>query len=170
MKKIILFSIALFLPLFLYGCAGSSLSGAGSTNFSSTRHATGGRVFIYDPKHHAWAAYGGDGHLVKTGRASGGKLYCPDVGRPCKTIVGSYRILYKGDKNYKSSKYPVATGGGAPMPYCMRFHSKGYAIHGTNHVPRGLNSHGCIGVTYSDAKWLSGFFPIGSAVIVRSYG
>jgi len=139
------------------------------SEFPANRHATGRRVFIYSPKYHAWAAYDTDGRRANTGRASGGKLYCPDIGRSCKTVVGRYSILDKGDSTCKSSKYPVATRGGAPMPFCMRFHPKGYAIHGTGSVPDGLNSHGCIGVSYGDAKWLSGFLSIGSPVIVRPY-
>jgi uncharacterized protein YceK len=164
MKKIILISLVLFL---LSGCAGTLTSG--SASFPGTRAATGRRVFIYDPKYHAWAAYDESGKLVNTGRATGGKLYCPDIGRPCKTVVGRYHILSKGDVNCKSSKYPVETRGGAPMPFCMLFHPKGYAIHGTPHVPSSLNSHGCIGVSYTDARWLAGFLHIGSTVLVRSY-
>jgi lipoprotein-anchoring transpeptidase ErfK/SrfK len=167
MKKIISFSITLLASLFLSGCAGTmSMS---SANFPATRTATGGHVFIYDPKQHAWAAYDGSGHLVRTGRASGGKPYCPEIGRPCRTVVGRYSILAKGDSSCESSKYPIKTGGGAPMPYCMKFHAKGYAIHGTSYVPSGYNSHGCIGVSVGDAEWLSGFLPVGSTVVVRSY-
>jgi len=162
MKKFILLSLML---LFLAGCASVSRY----TAFPAVRPATGGRVFIYDPKSHAWAAYDEQGRRANSGRATGGKLYCPDVGRPCKTVVGRYRILSKGNETCKSSKYPVKTRGGAPMPYCMLFHPKGYAIHGTAHVPDALNSHGCIGVSVADARWLSGFLHIGSAVIVRPY-
>ena len=168
MRKIILFGIALIFPFFLSGCAGGFASGAAS--FPDTRPATGGHVFIYDPKQHAWAAYDGKGRLARVGRASGGKLYCDDIGRPCKTVVGHYRILNKGNETCQSNIYPVKTRGGAPMPYCMKFHPEGYAIHGVSQVADGYNSHGCIGVSVADAKWLSDYLPTGSRVIVRSYG
>ena len=141
----------------------------GAVHFALTRPATGRRVFIYDPTAHAWAAYDESGNRKNTGRASGGKPYCPDIGRSCRTTIGQYRIFKKGDSSCVSSQYPVATHGGAPMPYCMYFHPKGYAIHGTANVPDFYNSHGCIGVTEPAAEWLHDFLPIGSTVLVRHY-
>lgn len=67
----------------------------GSGYFPSQRAATGKKVVIFDPKATAWAAYGANGQRIKTGRASGGKHFCPDVGRGCKTTVGSYRFYSK---------------------------------------------------------------------------
>jgi len=151
--------------LLLAGCA--SFGSAG--NFPAQRPATGKKVFVFNPNYPAWAAYDPQGHLVNSGRASGGKDFCPDIGRPCRTLTGTFRILSKGDSECRSGRYPRSTNGGAPMPYCMHFHPKGYAIHGTYGLASYNNSHGCIGVSPSDAKWLSGYFHVGSTVIVKPY-
>jgi hypothetical protein len=141
-----------------------------AVDHSYGKNYMGGRnVFVFDPRSHSWSAYS-DGHLVKSGRASGGKSYCPDIGRGCKTIVGTYHVISKGGANCKSSRFPVETRGGAPMPWCMRFHAKGYAVHGSNDVPNYNASHGCVRVTPADASWLShNFMGIGTTVIVRPY-
>lgn len=143
----------------------------GHDYFAATRSAVSSKVFIFDPNYHAWAVYDEVGRLVNTGKASGGSLYCPDVGRRCTTIVGEFTIVSKGGANCKSSKYPIATGGGAPMPYCMHFGNKGYAIHGSKEIPDDRNvSHGCIRITPMAAKWLNhNFIEIGSKVIVLPY-
>lgn len=140
-----------------------------SRAFPQKRAATGNRVFIFSPRAHAWGAYDESGNLVRTGRASGGKSYCPDIGRSCKTIVGTYKIFSKGGADCISSRFPVETNGGAPMPYCMHFHG-GYAIHGSNAVPGYNASHGCIRVPHGDAMWLNhSFARIGTTVIVMPY-
>ncbi|MHA7840296.1 MAG: L,D-transpeptidase [Gammaproteobacteria bacterium] len=137
--------------------------------FPSSRIATGKNVFIFDPRHRAWAAYDRGGNLIKQGRASGGKDYCPDIKRACRTPAGTYAVYRKGDATCVSTKYPLGKGG-APMPHCMFFHG-GYAIHGSNHVPTDHNaSHGCVRVTASDAAWLSQHhINHGATVIVRPY-
>lgn len=142
----------------------------GVVYFPLTRPATGHRIFVYDPKVNAWAAYDEHGIRQNVGRATGGKIFCPDIGRTCRTIVGQFRIIDKGDSSCISSRYPRNTNGGAPMPYCMHFSPKGYAIHGTADVPDYYNSHGCIGVTERAARWLNqDFLKIGSTVIVLPY-
>lgn len=141
---------------------------AGRTSFPSRRQATGHRVFIFDPKKPAWAAYNEDGKLVKTGEASGGKSYCPDVGRSCLTPRGSFAVHAKGSRYCKSSKYPLGKGG-APMPHCMFFY-RGYAIHGSPNVPKYNASHGCIRVRPDAAAWLhKHFIRMGTQVIVKKY-
>jgi len=138
--------------------------------FSRYRPATGNKVFIFDPRHHAWALYNEEGRRLNTGKASGGKVYCPDIRRRCTTISGKFRIISKGSYDCISSKYPVETHGGAPMPYCMYFSPKGYAIHGSNDVPDANASHGCIRVTPAAAKWLNeNYMSIGTTVIVLPY-
>jgi L,D-transpeptidase catalytic domain len=127
----------------------------------------GGRVFVFNPRHNYWAAYK-SGRLVGKGRASGGKSYCPDVGRRCLTPRGHFRVYSKGPASCKSSKYPVGRGG-AKMPYCMFFY-RGYAIHGSYNVPRRNASHGCIRVRPNAARWLSRqFMQHGTKVIVKPY-
>lgn len=166
------------ISLILAGCAGGILSSGdpdgdrdtkGAAHFPTNRPATGRRVFIFDPNYGAWAVYNEQGKRVNTGRGSGGAKYCPDIGRPCRTISGTFRILRKGDASCVSSKFPIETNGGAPMPYCMHFTS-GYAIHGSGHVPDYNASHGCIRVSPTVAKWLNNhFLNIGSTVIIRPY-
>lgn len=138
--------------------------------FPANRPATGRTVFIFDPNYSAWALYDKNGQRLNTGRASGGKAYCPDVGRPCRTVSGNFRIYSKGDFDCESSKYPLETNGGAPMPYCMHF-NKGYAVHGSYDVPDYNASHGCIRITPAAAQWLNtnNYISIGSSVIVLPY-
>ncbi|WP_133129692.1 L,D-transpeptidase [Legionella yabuuchiae] len=141
----------------------------GSYHFPEKRPATGRKVFIFDPRATAWAAYDAQGNRVKTGRASGGKGFCEDVGRPCRTTVGTYRIYSKKGEDCTSSIYPIETNGGAKMPYCMHFNG-GYSIHGAYEVPNYNASHGCVRVLPSAAQWLNQeFLDVGSTVIVRPY-
>lgn len=174
MRRISFLLVVLF-GLALAGCtAFHSATGTGgfggSYHFASKRKATGRRVFIFDPRQRAWAAYDEKGDLINTGRASGGAAYCSDIKRSCRTVVGTFRVYSKGSGGCVSKRFPVETNGGAPMPYCMHFHPAGYAIHGSHDVPNYNASHGCIRVTPTVAKWLNtGFIKVGSTVIVRSY-
>jgi hypothetical protein len=170
--------ITLFFSLILAACSSSSWipgtssyqSDKGSGAFPSTRIATGREVFIFNPNVGAWALYDEGGNLVNTGRASGGKSYCPDINRGCKTVVGTYHIFSKGGAGCISTKFPLETHGGAPMPYCMYFHPAGYAIHGSNDVPDYNASHGCVRVTPDAAEWLSSnYLHVGSTVIILPY-
>ncbi|STX51843.1 enhanced entry protein EnhA [Legionella busanensis] len=141
----------------------------GSNYFPEKRQATGRRVFIFDPKATAWAAYDEAGNRVKTGSASGGKDFCEDTGRGCRTITGRFSVYSKKGPDCKSSLYPIETGGGALMPYCMHF-SGSYSIHGAYEVPNYNASHGCIRVLPSAAQWLNqNFLNVGSTVIVNPY-
>lgn len=139
-----------------------------SRAFPQKRKSSGSRTFVFSPKKLMWAAYSSDGKLIKTGRASGGKGYCSDVRRSCRTPRGTFRVYSKGSPSCRSSKYPLGRGG-APMPYCMFFH-RGYAIHGSPNVPNYNASHGCIRVRPAAAKWLSNnFMRHGTKVIVTPY-
>ena len=134
-------------------------------NFASTRPATGKDVFIFDPKQLAWAAYDANGKLIKTGIASGGANYCPDIKQKCRTPVGTFTVHREGGADCKSNKFPIGKGG-APMPHCA-FFTGGYAVHGSYDVPAYNASHGCIRVTPSAAKWLdANVLNAGSTVIV----
>lgn len=142
----------------------------GLNYFPATRPATGKRVFIFDPTYNAWAIYDESGNRVNIGRASGGQLYCPDIHRRCTTVMGTFKVISKGGADCISHKFPIETHGGAKTPYCMLFHPKGYAIHGSNDVPDRNASHGCIRVTPLAAKWLSeNFIQVGTTVIVLPY-
>lgn len=141
----------------------------GSYYFPETRPATGKKVFVFDPKATAWAAYDAQGNRIKTGSASGGADFCEDVGRPCRTVTGTYKIYSKKGAECTSSLYPIETGGGAKMPYCMHFHG-GYSIHAAYEVPNYNTSHGCVRVLPSAAKWLNeSFIDVGTTVIVKPY-
>lgn len=111
-----------------------------------------------------WTAYDG-GSLVNSGRISGGKEFCPDIGRKCTTPTGTYTIYSKKGAGCISSKFPVGKGG-AKMPYCM-FFKGGYAIHGSNSVPNHHASHGCVRVPVEDARWLNQEFINVGATRVR---
>lgn len=184
MLNFVTFFLGFVLLLSTVGCAQSSGSFFSSSKndpdgdndnkgfgyFPTTRPITGERVFIFDPNYNAWATYNEMGILINAGKASGGSSYCPDLGRPCRTIVGQYRVLWKGDADCISHKFPLETRGGAPMPYCMHFSPNGYAIHGSYEIPDYNASHGCIRVTPAAAKWLDeNFMTIGTKVTVLPY-
>ena len=134
---------------------------------SSVSYSAGNK-FIFNPNTLVWKAINANGKVVRSGKGSGGKNYCRDTGRRCKTPSGVFRIISKRGANCASSRYPIGRGG-SPMPYCM-FFSKHYAIHGSYKVPNYNASHGCIRVRPRDAKWLSNhFIRIGTKVIVKPY-
>jgi hypothetical protein len=125
-------------------------------------------TFVFDPKKFGWAAYDANGNLVKSGAASGGSEYCIDLGTSCRTPAGTYTVYSEGSSECISHTYPLHDPGSA-MPYCMFFHG-GYAIHGSDHVPRYNASHGCIRVHPVAARWLNReFIHKGTTVVVKSY-
>ena len=125
-------------------------------------------VFIFNPRTLQWRAINAAGVVVREGRGSAGRGYCPDIHRSCHTPVGTFHVLSKGGADCHSSRYPVGRGG-APMPYCM-FFSNNYAVHGSPDVPNYNASHGCIRVRPSDAHWLNyNFMKIGTTVIIKPY-
>lgn len=152
-------------------CLVGSVFGQNSSSYSSNKHYTtvaASNTFVFNPKKLSWVAYGSNGQIVKTGKASGGSGYCSDIRRSCRTPSGTYRIISKRGADCRSSRYPVGRGG-AKMPYCM-FFSKFYAIHGSYDVPNHNASHGCIRVRPDDAQWLHhNFIKIGTRVVVQPY-
>lgn len=100
-----------------------------------------------------WSAFDSNGEQIRSGRVSGGKEFCRDIGRNCETITGTFTIYRTGGEDCKSTIFPVGRGG-APMPYCMFFHG-GYALHGSNFVPDYNASHGCVRMPPEDARWLN---------------
>lgn len=124
-------------------------------------------TFLFNPRSLSWKAIR-NGKTIKSGRASGGRSYCPDLRRSCRTPSGYYRVISKGGSDCRSSRYPLGRGG-ARMPYCM-FFSKYYAIHGSSDVPNYNASHGCIRIQPGAARWLNqNFMAVGTQVIVQSY-
>lgn len=136
----------------------------------------GEKVLVIDPREHAYGAYDASGRLLRSGTATAGANWCRDIGRPCRTKSGTFRIFSRGGSGCVSRKYPVGKGG-APMPYCMFFNG-GQGIHGSYQVVRGNISHGCVRVHVPDAYWLRFNFVEGpnasnhyrgTKVIVRPY-
>ena len=113
----------------------------------------GQKQIIVDLSAQAWGAYNPNGDLLNWGPISGGKQYCPDVGRRCRTITGNFSMYSERGPRCVSKKYPIGRGG-APMPYCMFFY-RGYAMHGSPVVPGYHASHGCIRLFTRDAKWIN---------------
>ncbi len=111
----------------------------------------------------AWGAYNAQGILQAWGPVSGGRGWCPDMGRGCHTVLGKFAIYEKEGSGCVSTKFPVGRGG-APMPYCMFFHG-GFALHGSYEVPGYNASHGCVRMFIPDARWLNQEF-VGKGVAV----
>lgn len=114
---------------------------------------TGKDLIDVDLSNLTWSAFDSQGERIRSGRVSGGKDFCPDTGKNCETVIGTFIIYRKGGEDCKSTIYPVGRGG-APMPYCMFFHG-GYALHGSNSVPDYNASHGCVRMSPEDAQWLN---------------
>lgn len=136
----------------------------------------GEKQIIVDPRIHKWAAYDEDGVLVRTGTATTGANFCRDIGRSCRTKVGTFRIDSLGAASCKSRKFPLPRGG-APMPYCMFFNG-GQALHGSYEVVAANRSHGCVRLRVKDAKWLRFNFAeepsranerMGTLVVIKPY-
>lgn len=140
-------------------------------NFFNDKKArpAGEKKIIINPNTHTWHAYSATGKLLRSGIATAGGKWCPDIRRSCKTKSGVFRVFSLGSFSCKSSKYPIERGGGAPMPYCMFFNGS-QGLHGSYNVVRGNISHGCVRLKVLDAKWLRfNFITIGTKVIVKSY-
>lgn len=153
-------ALCMGLPLILYTSAPQAMG------HQYKHHGSG--TFIFNPRTHSYVAIDGNGHVVKSGRASGGRGYCPDIHRSCRTPVGTFTVHSQQGAGCRSSRYPVGKGG-SPMPYC-NFFTKYYAIHGSYEVPNYNASHGCIRIEPSDAKWLQRhFIRVGTRVVVKPY-
>jgi hypothetical protein len=137
--------------------------------FPTMRPEKGRSVFIFDPNHRMWAIYNKEGKRVGAGPASGGKDYCPDINKPCRTVSGEFTVFRTEDKDCTSKTFPIKENGGAPMPHCMFFY-KGYAIHGSANALNKNTSHGCIRVSKKAAEWINKtYISPGSTVIVLPY-
>jgi hypothetical protein len=141
--------------------------------FAATMKSLGEKVVVFDPALLAWGAYDEYGKLVKWGPALGGRDYCPDIKRACRTPEGEdFHVTFKGGPNSRSPAYPIGCKGKtcAPMPYVMYFLKLYYGIHGSEQMIGWNASHGCIRTFTDDAKWLSkNFVKVGTRVIVRPY-
>lgn len=129
---------------------------------------TGRKTVVVELKKLAWGAYDEEGNLIHWGPASGGKGWCGDIGKPCRTYTGNHTVYRKQDYNCVSSKFPLPFGGAA-MPYCLHYY-RAFAMHGSFEVPGYNASHGCIRMFITDAKWLNyDFADYGTKVVVKPY-
>jgi len=155
---------------FLISCVSNGSSKYGSGGIPQ-RYDTGGeKIVLVYPKLHRWGAYDEDGNLLRSGVATSGGNWCSDVGRPCRTKVGVFRIRSLGDEDCYSTIYPRPNGGGL-MPYCMFFNG-GQALHGSPDpaVVEANISHGCVRMRIPDAEWLRyDFADHGTKVIIQPY-
>jgi hypothetical protein len=128
----------------------------------------GEKVIIVNPRKHVWGAYSADGKLLRSGLATAGSSWCPDIHRACRTRSGTFRIYTLGNRSCYSKRYPVGKGG-APMPYCMFFNGN-QGLHGSREIAEANLSHGCVRISVSDAEWVRyNFATIGTKVIVTPY-
>lgn len=171
MEKMTLIAIIILLPIVTH-------SKNRSSSLPSSIAPRGEKVVIVDPRIHQWGAYNEDGVLLNSGLATAGASWCPDIRKPCRTKVGTFRIYSLGERGCRSRKFPIPRGG-APMPYCMFFNG-GQALHGApaGHVVYGNRSHGCVRMHVKDAAWLRYNFAeeptanneyLGTKVIIKSY-
>lgn len=134
--------------------------------------ATGEKEIIVNLKKFAFGAYNPDGQLVYWGPATGGRAWCADLDRTCKSATGKFRIWNIKGAECKSRTYPIAAkdgkNGGAHMPYCM-FYYRGFAIHGSTLSGFTNRSRGCVRLFVGDAEWLAkNFVTPGTRAIVKS--
>jgi len=156
--------------LLLFGLLLMPLASFGKSNRDElpSQISPGEKTIIVDPRIYAWGAYDANGRLIKSGVATTGRAWCPDIHRPCRTKSGYFRIYSLGSSSCKSSRYPLPHGG-APMPYCM-YYNGNQALHGSYEVARAHLSHGCVRLHVNDAKWIRfNFANYGTRVIVKSY-
>jgi lipoprotein-anchoring transpeptidase ErfK/SrfK len=121
--------------------------------------------FVADVTNKRMYAYEGT-NLVRTFLISAGAPATP-------TVVGTYKIYAKyvsqdmtGDNADGSRHFQPA------VPY-VNYFTGGYAIHGNYWRPASYfgninSSHGCIGITVSDAAWIYDWAPIGTVVITHT--
>lgn len=124
------------------------------------------KVIVWDPNLLAWAAYNLDGDLVRWGPGAGGKEYCHDVGRSCRTTEGEFKVIFIGGPYYRSSKYPRGCQGTrcALMAYPVFFKPQ-YAFH-AGKLPGTQASHGCIRLFNDDANWLNEYFADKETIVI----
>lgn len=100
--------------------------------------------------------YSEDGMLARHGPISSGSPEHP-------TPSGNFKILSK-DKNKRSSSYTNYFNQNTPMPYSLQF-SGPYYVH-EGYLPGNAASHGCVRLSYQDAKFLFERTRVGDAIVV----
>lgn len=115
------------------------------------------KVFIWNPGLLAWAAYDVNGNLANWGPGLGGKAYCPDIKRACRTPAGIFEALARKGYKYWSNLYPPGCKSAecSWMPYYVRVREDGLGLHGSKWFVGQHASHGCVRLFTEDAKWLN---------------
>lgn len=131
-----------------------------------------------DLKNFKFKAYE-NGKVVREGLASGGRRWCPDIKRGCKTPQGQFVVLSKKGRFYRSPVYPLGCNNKsknikekcAAMAFAVKFHYSGAAFHSSNDNWNKLHhqSHSCIHLQMHNAKWLNEWINIGDKVIILKY-
>jgi L,D-transpeptidase ErfK/SrfK len=136
--------------------------------FPFHRETHGKKLLLVDLRVFAFGAYNAQGNLEFWGPASGGKSWCNELNRSCKTLAGDFRIFRIQGEACKSSAFPINSNGGASMPYCMHYF-RGFALHGAILSGFKHHSHGCIRLFEDDVKWLNyNFVSRGTRIIVMT--
>jgi len=114
------------------------------------------KVFIWYPKKLAWGAYDKKGNLLNWGPGLGGIKKCKKEKRSCKTPAGIFQVLAKGTYYSRSASYPANCKGikCSWMPYYVKVTYDGVGIHGAKYFIGRHDSHGCVRLFISDARWL----------------
>lgn len=133
------------------------------------------KVILIDLNRFRLCLYDDFGRMIFSSIATGGAMWCNDVGRSCKTPPGEYEIGEKHDSEYFSKSYPVscvdAPRCGAIMPYYLEFKGKNFGIH-AGFVPRNPLqhiSHGCVRIPFPNAKRLHKMVSVGMKVRILPY-
>lgn len=101
-----------------------------------------------------------DGQVVASGAVSSGSAEHP-------TPTGSFRVLSK-DKDKRSGKYTNYFDENTPMPYSLQFHGP-YFVH-EGWLPGHADSHGCVRLSYEDARLLYARIKVGDPIVVKKEG
>lgn len=101
-----------------------------------------------------------DDRVVASGPISSGSAEHP-------TPTGSFRVLSK-DKDKRSGKYTNSFDQNTPMPYSLQFYGP-YFIH-EGWLPGYADSHGCVRLSYEDARLLFSRMKVGDPVQVVAQG
>lgn len=101
-----------------------------------------------------------DDRVVASGSISSGSAQHP-------TPTGSFRVLSK-DRDKRSGSYTNYFNQNTPMPYSLQFYGP-YFIH-EGWLPGYADSHGCVRLSYEDARLLFSRVKVGDPVRVVGRG
>lgn len=141
------------------------------------RHSLLSHELVFSPRDLAWGLYV-DGNLKMWGAAAGGREYCENLGRTCRTPVGTFKVIATYGATGSLAR-PIGCAQCEPIPFFTLFHLSdeieraqvGVGVH-----PGDINgehlSHGCVRTSYQSARYIHEFYenlPPGSSVTVLQY-